>query len=575
MDSKASNPYADAMNTTPPSLLQNRIRGLISVWVWIIPALLQAQQPTFDWATLLTAAEGQRQVRSVAADANGHAIVAYYNIHRAPDGLIDWVKSGLDNVVTKVDATGNLLWSYGLLPNIFRLAVGPHGHVYVLGSLNRGEGTLPLPADYLPSVGISPEGSGGFYVARLSPTGQLDWFRLIGGVRTLFANQLAVDVAGNYYVAGRYSPPTIHFDDITLPAPASSSARHFFVVKFSPDGRAVWAKAGIGSYSSISLNGLVVDGTGNLVLGVLTGDQGYTLGGVPLAITDWEPTLVKLDPDGNVLWSTSPGASMHAVDQEGSIYAARDWTVRKYRPDGTKAWEWGPESPAVLGGFGQPWDGGIGVDADGNCILSGTFRSQSSPEGARLPFGQLTLGDTVLTTIAQEELIVAKVSRDGKLIWATQSDGQDSSYDHWMAYERGDPSLPYSTVVPRMTVSPGGPIIIAGTLGGAFRFGSHLVEGPHPTVYDGTVAVGGRSPVFATRLIEPQTATPTLGAQQVTKGLRLSWPVPFEGFVLESINTIPSGAWNVVSTAPTLEGDEQVVTVETSGASGFYRLRRP
>ena len=103
-----------------------------------------------------------------------------------------------------------------------------------------------------------------------------------------------------------------------------------------------------------------------------------------------------------------------------------------------------PETPAVLGGFGGGYYGGIGLDVEGNCILSGTFRSQSEPEGARLPFGQLTLGDTVLTTIAQEELFVAKVSRDGRLMWATQSEGQDSMYDSWMAYERGDTSLPTS-----------------------------------------------------------------------------------------------------------------------------------
>ena len=275
------------MNTTLPSFSPIGIRGLIFVWVFIIPSLLQAQPPTFDWAKLLTPAEPPRQVRSVAADANGHGILAYFTYHRNPDGLTDWVKTGLDNVVTKVDATGNVLWSYGLLPNIFRLAVGPHGHIYVLGSLNRGDlHCRPLPADYLQSVGISPEGSGGIYVARFSRTGQLDWVRLLGGAQTLFANQLVVDVVGDYYVAGRYSPAAVKFDDITLPAPGSSTAQHFFVAKFSSDGRVLWAKAGTGSYLSVSLNGLALDGAGNLVLGVHTGDQGYTLGGVQLPVTD-------------------------------------------------------------------------------------------------------------------------------------------------------------------------------------------------------------------------------------------------------------------------------------------------
>lgn len=143
-----------------------------------------------------------------------------------------------------------------------------------------------------------------------------------------------------------------------------------------------------------------------------------------------------------------------------------------------------------------------------------------------------------------------------------------------MAYGRGDPSLPYSTMEPRMAVSPGGQIIIAGTLGGAVSFGSNLVKSPHPVVYSGIFGVGARSPVFAARLLEPQTATPTLNTQQVANGLRLSWPGSFDGFVLESTETICSETWEAVSATPVIEGDELVVTVETVGGSKFYRLRR-
>jgi hypothetical protein len=466
------------------------------------------------------------------------------------------------------------LWSHNLLPNIFQLAVDSNGHVYATGSLNRWVlHDRPLPAGYLQSVGISPEGNGGSYVARFSPAGQLDWVRLLGGVRTLSANKIVVDDVGNYYVAGTYSRTALQFGDITLPAPSPSSAWHFFVVKFSPDGVVQWAQAGVGSYDGTSIRGLALDGVGNLVLGANTWDQVYTMDGVQLPAGTF---LIKLDPDGEVLRSNAMQGNMFAVDREGSVFAAGDWTLIKYRPDGTKEWEWTSESPAVLGGFGGGYYGGIGVDSEGNCILSGTFRSQSSPDGVLLPFGELTLGDTVLTTVAANELVVAKVSRDGDLLWATQSEGQDSMFEWRTRYNLGDTSLPYSTTIPdAMTVSPSGSIIIAGTLGGAVRFGSNLIEGPDPVIYDGIVGVGTREPVFATRLIDPETARPTLNTQQIANALRLSWPVASDGLVLESADTISSETWSAVATTPVVEGEAYVVTIETASGSRFYRLRKP
>lgn len=171
--------------------------------------------------------------------------------------------------MTKVDSAGNILWTYDLLPNIGRatwtmggLATDAVGRTYVAGSLCRGF-RFPfqplIPQDYLARVGITTDGSGGGYVARLSPSGELEWFRCFGGAPAIQSQRIAVDAEGNYYVAGAYSATAIQIDDIQLPAPVPATGRNLFLVKFSPDGRAQWAKAAVGVASHGDFEHILID----------------------------------------------------------------------------------------------------------------------------------------------------------------------------------------------------------------------------------------------------------------------------------------------------------------------------
>ena len=56
--------------------------------------------------------------------------------------------------------------------------------------------------------------------------------------------------------------------------------------------------------------------------------------------------------------------------------------------------------------------------------------------------------------------------------------------------------------------------------------------------------------------------------------IRLAWPAAAEGFVLEENDNlgVPAG-WKAVTTAPTVEGNERVLTITPSGIR-FFRLRQ-
>src|SRR4029079_3395029 len=53
--------------------------------------------------------------------------------------------------------------------------------------------------------------------------------------------------------------------------------------------------------------------------------------------------------------------------------------------------------------------------------------------------------------------------------------------------------------------------------------------------------------------------------------IRISWPTSATGFVLQENDTATATGWIVVTTAPVVVGNENVVTVTPSGRK-FYRL---
>jgi hypothetical protein len=56
----------------------------------------------------------------------------------------------------------------------------------------------------------------------------------------------------------------------------------------------------------------------------------------------------------------------------------------------------------------------------------------------------------------------------------------------------------------------------------------------------------------------------------------LSWPTNATGFVLQSATTLANGGdWQDSSLIPTIVGDQKVVTLNPTVASGFFRLRGP
>src|SRR6185369_12691602 len=85
---------------------------------------------------------------------------------------------------------------------------------------------------------------------------------------------------------------------------------------------------------------------------------------------------------------------------------AGDVFTAKYDPEGNVLWA------ASAGGTGTDNGTGIGVDAAGNCYITGHFSSTS-----------ITFGATTLTRTGSENVFVVKYDASGNVLWANRAGG--------------------------------------------------------------------------------------------------------------------------------------------------------
>ena len=69
---------------------------------------------------------------------------------------------------------------------------------------------------------------------------------------------------------------------------------------------------------------------------------------------------------------------------------------------------------------------------------------------------------------------------------------------------------------------------------------------------------------------------PTLNVERVPNAVVISWPNPSTGFILERTMTLNVGhVWSTVTNTSSVVGQWKTVTLDSTNATEFYRLRRP
>ncbi len=242
--------------------------------------------------------------RGVAVDGAGNA----YVVGDTTGALPGQASSGRrDAFVRKYDSSGAELWTRQFSSSAYDFAYGVAadgaGNAYVVGDT---DGILP---------GQTTSGVIDAFVRKYDSSGNESWTRQFGSNNYDYARGVAVDGAGNAYVAG--------ITRGTIPGQTSPGGRDAFVRKYDSSGNESWTRQ-FGTSADDYAYGVVVDGDGNpYVVGDTTGTlTGQASSGVR------DGFVRKYNSSGNESWTRQFGSSANdtawgvAVDEADNAYVA-------------------------------------------------------------------------------------------------------------------------------------------------------------------------------------------------------------------------------------------------------------
>jgi len=207
----------------------------------------------------------------VVTDAAGNVYVCYY----PNDSLGVLNGQGLDAYLVKYDGDGTLQWK--------RTVATPSGEA-AGGVAIDGAGNIYMVGQTAGDLGTGNLGSTDSFVAKFDAAGNQLWVRQFGTAGAENAEAVAVDAAGNVYVAGN----TAGFDPV-LPSGQYAG----YVAKFDSAGTFAWVRQ---TSSGAAASAVAVDGRGDVYLagGCLNNFDGQNvLGGGDIFVMKFSPAGVK------------------------------------------------------------------------------------------------------------------------------------------------------------------------------------------------------------------------------------------------------------------------------------------
>ncbi len=260
------------------------------------------------------------------------------------------------------------------------------------------------------------------------------WSLAFGDELSQTIRSAAVDSEGNVYSLGDFEGLVSFGGDPLLATPSKADIS---LAKHDRYGNPVWSRR-YGDSSNQYGAKILVDAQGNLiVLGRIFGKADFG-GGELKGEGAGDLIIVKLDSDGNHIWSRSYGdkdpdrAERIVVDSQGDVILTGSFTTAVDYGSGTFT-SAGMRDAFVLkldgatgahvfsrqiGGVGDDYGVGVGVDANDNVVIAGRFQDT------------IDLGGD-LTSSGGSDIYVAKLSPIGAPLWSESfgGDGEDGAHD--------------------------------------------------------------------------------------------------------------------------------------------------
>lgn len=354
---------------------------------------LNAQPPKFEWADYW-GGKGNDQAYSTTADGQGNIYtVGSFNDKVDFDpgsGKAERTSSGSTDVfLSKFSSNGKFLWvkTFGSkdLDLAGSIMLDANGDLILSGAFI---GT----ADFDPGSGqttLKSNGSRDAFVSKFDTSGKFLWALSWGGSNSDGAGKVASDDDGNLYI-------TIGFRGKVDLDPGSGT--HYLtasgvdidpaIIKLSSSGQFRWAKRIKGSKSE-SFASLDLDNDKNIYLtGNFSGSPDFDPGTsyVPHTAVNRDMFILKLDSNGNYVWSGNTGSSSQVLVYE------------------------------------------IIVTGSGNIVITGLYQGTTDFD--------LGSGTSTLKHAGQGDIFVAEYTKSGNLSWVRALSGSKNEFPKAMSMDK-------------------------------------------------------------------------------------------------------------------------------------------
>jgi len=258
------------------------------------------------WAKTMGAV-GSYYARGLALDPSGNLyFTGYFN--GAPMVFDSITLSNPGIFLTKYTPEGNVIWAKAPDSSKYSgaegVAVDALGNSYITGYFN--DRHLVFGNTTLINFGTL-----NIFLAKYDVDGNVQWAKSAEGPGYDYGEAVSLDAYGNCYIGGEFKFGGCKFGTINLTLSDTVNGTGLFLAKYDPEGNALWAKNGVGSYNDMATS-LKVDAAGHICQAGEFNDDTLIFGTTKIANTVAYYTdvyVVKYDANGNVLWGINAGGT--------------------------------------------------------------------------------------------------------------------------------------------------------------------------------------------------------------------------------------------------------------------------
>lgn len=266
---------------------------------------------------------------SVAVDSEGNVyLLAVIRSTNATFGNFSFSVKGTntdqDIIVAKYDSAGNVVWARQFggtgLDSGSGSALDKTGHLFITGGFSSSN--LVFGATTLTNSGLLVYST--LYLAKLANDGTPLWAKAIHGDNTQGSQSVAVDFAGNSYIAGFFQSSNLVFDTtlITNADGGSLNDADVFVAKYDPAGNLLWVAQPGGTNDQRAFS-IALDSAANAYITGWTQGTNVLFGNLATTNAYLDLFVAKMDSDYTFLQigmsNSAPVISWPAANREGFI----------------------------------------------------------------------------------------------------------------------------------------------------------------------------------------------------------------------------------------------------------------